>query len=266
MMRHRRFESVQFERHSNQVLEVILDRQGDDLNRVDAAFHRELALLFGDLRYERDGRAILLTARGKAFSAGGDFAWFPELRDRATLEALLLDARRMIYDLIDLHLPIVCAINGPAVGLGASLALLCDVIFIAESASLRDPHVLVGLAAGDGGTIAWPLAIGPARAKQYLLTGDSISAAEAERVGLVNFVVIDDDVRTRALAFAGRLAALPPLALRHTKASINSGIRIQVLSFFDQTAAYEIATFASADHREALASMLERRAPGYTGT
>ena len=79
----------------------------------------------------------------------------------------------------------MCALNGPAVGLGRRIALLCDVIFMAESATIADPHVRVGLVAGDGGTVAWPLAVGPARAKRYLLTGDPIGAVEAERLGLV---------------------------------------------------------------------------------
>src|SRR5204863_5579789 len=129
------------------------------------------------------------------------------LDDVEKLDHLRRDAKQMIWDLLDVELPIVAALNGPAVGLGASLALLCDVIFMADSATIADPHVRVGIVAGDGGTAIWPLVLGPARAKQYLLTGDAVSAAEAEQIGLVNRVVPAAELHQEALAFAHRLAA-----------------------------------------------------------
>ena len=171
----------------------------------------------------------------------------------------------MIWDLLDVPLPIVCAVNGPAVGLGASIALLSDVIVMAESASLADPHVRVGLVAGDGGTIAWPLAVGPARAKQYLLTGDPVSAVEAERVGLVNLVVPDDELDQAAMAFAHKLASRPPLAVQHTKAAVNNWVKQTAMASFDLATASEMVTFGSADHAEALAAIREKRAPRFTG-
>ena len=191
------FEYLRLERDGD-VLRVTIDRPGDPLNAVDGTLHHELTRLFPRLQREREARAVLLTGAGRAFSAGGDFAWFPELQAPGALDELRLDARQMIWDLLDVPLPIVCAVNGPAIGLGASIALLCDVIVMAESATLADPHVRVGLVAGDGGTIAWPLAVGPARAKQYLLTGDPIGAVEAERIGLVNRVVPDDELDAEA--------------------------------------------------------------------
>src|SRR4029079_5916928 len=148
----------------------------------------------------------VLTGRGKAFSAGGDFAWFPTLREPGRLEALRRDAKQLVWDLLDVEIPIVAALNGPAMGLGASIALLCDVIFMADTATLGDPHVKVGIVAGDGGAAIWPLAVGPARAKQYLLTGDPVPAAEAERIGLVNRVFPADRLHEEALAMARRLA------------------------------------------------------------
>src|SRR4029450_4268107 len=123
------------------------------------------------------------------FSAGGDFAWLATLEDLRTLEPLRRDAKQLIWDLLDVELPVVAALNGPAVGLGASMALLCDVVFMAGTGTRADPHVRVGIVAGDGGTAIWPLVLGPARAKQYLLTGDALGAAEAERLGLVDRVV-----------------------------------------------------------------------------
>ena len=258
------FEYLHLERDGD-VLRVTIDRPDDPLNAVDATMHHELTRLFAGLRRERTARAVLLTGAGRAFSAGGDFRWFPALQEPGALEELRLDARQMIHDLLDVSLPIVCAVNGHAVGLGASIALLCDVIFMAESATLADPHVRVGLVAGDGGTVAWPLALGPARAKRYLLTGDPLPAVEAERIGLVNAVVPDDALHGEALAFAHRLAALPPLAVQQTKAAVNQWVKQSALAAFDLATASEISTFRSTDHAEALAALREKRPPRFTG-
>jgi len=258
------FEYLQFE-YDEDVLCVTIDRPGDALNAVDSTLHDELTRLFPRLQRERTARAVLLTGAGRAFSAGGDFNWFPELQAPGALEDLRLDARQMIWDLLDVPLPIVAAVNGPAIGLGASIALLCDVILMAESATLADPHVRVGLVAGDGGTIAWPLAVGPARAKEYLLTGDPIGAVEAERIGLVNRVVPDDALVAEALAFAHRLAAAPPLAVRHTKAAVNNWVKQTAMASFDLATASEISTFRSDDHAEALAAWRDKRTPRFTG-
>lgn len=258
------FDFVRLRRDAD-VLRVTIDRPDDPLNRVNGQMHHELTGLFAELKQERQARAVLLTGSGRAFSAGGDFGWFPELQAPGALEDLRVDARQMISDLLDVPVPIVCAINGHAVGLGASIALLCDVIYMAESATIADPHVRVGLVAGDGGTIAWPLALGPARAKQYLLTGDPVAASEAERIGLVNRVVADHELDAEALAFAHRLAALPPLAVRHTKAAVNHWVKESAMASFDRATASEIETFRSADHAEALASISEGRPPRYRG-
>lgn len=247
------------------VLRVVIDRPGDDLNRVDGALHHDLCRLFPVLRAERSARAVLLTGRGRAFSAGGDFEWFPTLQEPGRLDDLRLDARQMIGDLLDVHLPIVCAVNGSAVGLGASIALLCDAVFMAESATLADPHVRVGLVAGDGGTVAWPLAVGPVRAKRYLLTGDPVPAAEAERLGLVTEVAPDAELDQRAMAFAERLAAGAPLAVQHTKQAVNALVKSAMGPAFDVATALETVTFRSDDHREALAALRERRAPRFEG-
>jgi enoyl-CoA hydratase len=258
------FESIRFSREGD-VLRVVLDRPGDDLNAVDDRLHAELTALFPALRSEREARAVLLTGAGRAFSAGGDFGWFPALQEPGRLEDLRLDARRMIGDLLDVHLPIVCALNGHAMGLGATIALLCDAVFMAESARIGDPHVRVGIVAGDGGTVAWPLAVGPVRAKRYLLTGDAVPAVEAERLGLVNEAVPDESLDEVALAFASRLAAGAPLAVQYTKQAVNALIKQAALTSFDQATALELLTFRSADHQEALAAWRERRQPRFEG-
>jgi enoyl-CoA hydratase len=247
------------------VLRVAIQHPASDLNTVDALLHGELARLFRDLKREDSARAVLLTGRGRAFSAGGNFAWFPTLDDLEKLEHLRRDAKQMIWDLLDVELPIVAALNGHAVGLGASIALLCDVIFMAETATISDPHVRVGIVAGDGGTAIWPLVLGPARAKEFLLTGDPVPAADALRMGLVNRIVPPEVLEFEALAFATRLAAGAPLALRYTKQAVNKLVKDALNTSFDTATALEIVTFQSEDHREALAALREKRAPVFKG-
>lgn len=260
-----RFRAIRIERDGD-VLRAVIAHPTSPLNAVDDLLHTELAALFRGLRRETDARAVLLTAQGRAFSAGGDFAWFPELQDPRRLESLRRDAKQMIWDLLDVELPIVVALNGPAVGLGASIALLCDVVFAAEDATIADPHVRVGIVAGDGGAAIWPLVLGPARAKRYLLTGDPLDAREAERIGLVNFVVPGEELDARALAFARRLAAGAPLAVRYTKLAVNKLVKDALNVAFDASTALELVTFRSDDHREALAALREKRAPRFRGT
>jgi enoyl-CoA hydratase len=258
------YKTLEFERLGS-VLRVTLDHPGNDLNAVDGLLHGEFTRFFRELKQEDQARAVVLTARGRMFSAGGSFDWFPSLEDFTALDHLRREAKQLIWDLLEVEIPIVAAVNGPAVGLGASLALLCDVIFMADTATLADPHVRVGIAAGDGGTLIWPLVLGPARAKQYLLTGDPLSAAEAERLGLVNAVVPAGELQDTALAFARRLAAGAPLAIRYTKQAINAGIKAAASTAFDISTALEITTLRSEDHREALAAIREKRPPSFRG-
>ena len=247
------------------VLRVTIDHPESPLNAVDDRLHGELTRLFAELKRERRVRAVVLTGSGRAFSAGGDFGWFPTLDDLDKLESLRRDAKQMIWDLLDVPLPIIAAVNGPAIGLGASIALLCDTIWMADTATIADPHVLVGIVAGDGGVAIWPLAVGPARAKEYLMTGDPVPALEAERIGLVNHVVGADELQDRALAFAYRIAAGAPLAVQYTKQAVNKVVKDALNIAFDASTALEIVTFQSQDHREALAAIREKRKPEFSG-
>ena len=258
------YRALRIERNER-VLEITIDHPESKLNTVDELMHDELTRLFRELKREDEARAVLLTGAGRAFSAGGDFAWFETLKGLDKLEHLRRDAKQMIWDLLEVELPIVAALNGHAIGLGASLALLCDTIFMAESATLADPHVRVGIVAGDGGAAIWPAAVGPARAKQYLLTGDPVPAVEAERIGLVNFVVPDAELLDESRAFARRLADGAPLAIRYTKQAVNKGVKDALNVAFDTSTALEIVTFQSEDHEEALAAMSEKRAPDFKG-
>lgn len=242
---------------------VTIDRP--PLNAIDGSLHADLCRLVTWLRDEPPGGAVVLTGSGDTFSAGGDFSWFPELEDPAARDELRRAGKQLIWDLLDVEVPIVAAVNGPAMGLGATLALLCDTIFMAEGATIGDPHVRVGLVAGDGGTAVWPLAVGPALAKRFLLTGDPVDAEEASRLGLVTHVVAADRLREEAVAFARRLATGPPLAVRYTKLAVNKWVKEALNVAFDVATAYEVVTMTSEDHREALAAWRERRAPRFEG-
>ncbi len=257
-----RYTTMKFD-HVGKVLRVVIDNPRSDLNAVDEDLHADFTRLFRELRDERDARAVLLTGSKKAFCAGGDPEFVMAMRNTAVLAATGHDAKQMIWDLLDVEIPIVAAVNGDAFALGASVALLCDVIFMAESAVLRDPHVMLGLVAGDGGAIAWPLAMGPALAKRYLLTGDPVTAPEAERLGLVTHVVSDDKLQSEAMAFATRLAAGAPLAIRYTKMAVNKLVKQAMNINFDSAIGHELMTFLSDDLVEAMSALGAGRVPEF---
>jgi len=247
------------------VLEVVLRHPTSPMNAVDALLHHEFGELFRTLKREREARVIVLVGEGKAFSAGGDFGWFPELRNMAALDELRRDAKQMIWDLLDVEVPIVCGLNGSAAGLGASIALLCDLIVMSERAVIIDPHVNVGLVAGDGGAAIWPLLLGPLAAKRHLLLGEPLTAVDAHRLGVASEVCPPGDVRERARAWAQRIAAQPPLAVNGTKQAVNAQLKQALLTSFDLSAALEIPCFLSSDHKEAIDALQAKRPPTYEG-
>lgn len=247
------------------VLEVVLRHPTSPVNAVDALLHHEFGELFRVLKRERAARAIVLVGEGKAFSAGGDFNWFPQLRTMEALSELGRDAKQLVWDLLDIEAPIVCGLNGSAAGLGASIALLCDMVVMSERAVIVDPHVNVGLVAGDGGAAVWPLLLGPLAAKRHLLLGEPLTATEALRLGVASEVCAPADVRARAMAWAERLAAQPPLAVKGTKQAVNAQLKQALLTSFDLSMALEMPCLLSRDHAEAIDAIQEQRPPTYEG-
>ena len=247
------------------VLSITIDHPSSPMNAVDALLHREFAELFRALKHERDARVAILTGSGRAFSAGGDLTWFPELRDPARLHDLRREAKQLIWDELDVEIPLVCALNGHAVGLGASIALLCDVIVMADTATIVDPHVQVGLVAGDGGSAIWPLLVGPLAAKRHLMLGEPLTADEARRLGVAAEVCGADSLEPTARRWAERLAAQAPLAVQGTKISVNQQIKQTLLSSFDLSTALEMPCFLSADHAEAVDAFRDERSPTFEG-
>src|SRR5688500_7540929 len=181
----------------------------EQLNATNHELHSGLAALFPQLDADPDARVAVLTGNGRAFSAGGDFSYIDELARDADLRRISLDhGRQIVTGMVGCRVPVVAAVNGPAVGLGCSIVALSDIVFMAESAHLADPHVMVGLVAADGGPVTWPLLTSLQLAKEYALTGDKIPAQRAAQIGLVNHVCPDGEVLDAALACAGRIAKL----------------------------------------------------------
>lgn len=209
---------------------VTLNRP-EQLNAFTDELHTAFAHMWSQLDADDDVRAVVLTGAGRAFSTGGSLADF-ELRrsDFGVRRRAMREARRLVEDMLNIRVPVVAAVNGPAVGLGCTVATLCDIVFMADTAFLADPHVSVALVAGDGGAVTWPTMTSLLRVKQYLLTGDRIPASEALAMGLANFVVPEGDLMGAAIAFAHRLAAQPPFAVQETKALLNQHLRQAALN------------------------------------
>lgn len=240
-------------------IRVVTLNRPDQLNGVSAELHRRLAEVWDELADDPEARAVVLTGAGRAFCAGGDFDHLQAHHHDAVLRDRSIRLDRAIQTaMLRFPLPVVAAVNGPAVGLGCSLALGCDLVLIADDAYLADPHVSVGLVAGDGGVTLWPLLTSLLRAKEYLFTGDRIPASTAVELGLANRVVPSADLPDEALALARRLAAQPADALRATKAAL--AVVAEQVSRGGMEAALmaERATMTSDDHVRIIGDLAER--------
>jgi len=258
------FERFEFAR-DGRILRVTLVGSGP-ANAVDEAMHREFPRLLRELQDDAGSDLIILTGRGGAFCAGGDMDWFQAMiDDPREFRDILPDARRIVGGLLDLEKPVVCRLNGHAAGLGASVALLCDVIVADEGAKIGDPHVKVGLVAGDGGAIIWPQLVGYARAKEYLLTGDLMDAATAAEMGLINYAVPTDELDAKVDEMAAKILANPRWAVRWTKAAINIALRDNANKISDAAFAYELLTNLTRDRQEAVNAFVGKRAPEFEG-
>ncbi len=239
------------------VCRLLLNRP-ESLNAVDGSLHRALAAVWDELDTEAV-RAVVLTGAGRAFSAGGDLAHMTLLQDDpAARRQDMRQAARIVRGMTRFPAPIVAAVNGPAVGLGASLVALADLVLIAENAYVADPHVSVGLTAADGGISLWPWLVGLHRAKEYLLTGDRISAQTAVEIGLANRAVPAAQLAEQAMALAQRLAAQPRRAVETTKQGLNMHLADALDRILDAGLAAEEQCFDDHDHRRAVASLRDR--------
>jgi enoyl-CoA hydratase len=229
-------------------LRIIMLNRPDSLNSVNDDLHNGLARLWQRLSDDRQARAAVITGAGRAFSAGGDFAYLAELAGDADLRAkTIADGREIVLGMARCRVPVVAAVNGPAVGLGCSLVALSDIVYIAEDAYLADPHVQVGLVAADGGPLTWPLHISLLLAKEYALTGTRISAARAVELGLANHVAADPVAE--AVACAKKIMELPQQAVESTKRVLNVHLERAVLATLDFALTAENQSFQTEDFR-----------------
>tara|TARA_R100001244_G_scaffold86820_10_gene66496 strand:- start:35112 stop:35927 length:816 start_codon:yes stop_codon:yes gene_type:complete len=254
------YQTILFERRGR-ILEIMLNRP-EKLNAVDELMHEELARLFTDVSNDPDCDVAVITGAGRAFSSGGDIDWMQNMiDDPARFEKTAREGRQIVYSLLDCEKPLIAKLNGHATGLGATIALLCDIIYASETAKIGDPHVSVGFVAGDGGAVIWPQLIGYARAKEFLLTGDLLTATQAAQIGLINHAVSPDELDAHVEQFTNRLATGATKAIRWTKMSINIGLRQLAQTMMDASLAYEALSNISPDHQEAVNAFREKRSP-----
>jgi enoyl-CoA hydratase len=250
---------------SDKVATVTINRP-DARNAINQRLIRELRTIWDDLADDMSVSAVLLTGAGQYFSVGGDVKAMSDRPGGDVLEEGEVHdpmiSRRIVNRMLELDKPVVCAINGDAIGLAATIALLSDITVMSEDARIGDTHVSrVGLVAGDGGTVVWPLLIGVNKAKEYLMRGTLIKGREAERIGLVNHCLPAAGVLDEARKIANELAQGPTWAIRWTKLSINQVVKERVNHLLEASMALEQVTFETADHREATKAFKERRKP-----
>jgi enoyl-CoA hydratase len=251
-------------RRDDRVLILSLDRP-DSLNAITAGLHAQLADLFRQVATDDDADVVVLTGSGRAFSAGGDLDWIQK-QPREEYDQGFREARRIIVDLLELPQPIIAAVNGHAIGLGATIALFCDFVYAAERALIGDPHVVLGLVPGDGASIVWPIVGGIMRAKRHLLTGEPIAATAAAHAGMITDALPPEEVLPTALVTAQRLASLPQIALRGTKSALNALLRQHVTGQIETSLAIERLSRESDEHHAALDAYVANLRSGSTAS
>lgn len=256
------YQRLDLERRGNGILLITLNRP-DKYNAADEVMHAELARVWKDVSADPDTRVAVVTGAGEAFSAGGDLAMVERMAgDHDRTANMLSEMSDLVYNLVNCEKPVVSAINGVAVGAGLVVALLADISICAEDARLGDGHVRLGVAAGDHAAIIWPLLAGMAKARYHLLTGEMLSGAEAERIGMVSKALPREEVLDDALSVAETLATGSQLAIRWTKRALNNWLKTAG-PIFDQSAAYEMLCFMGPDVVEGAAALREKRPPRF---
>ncbi len=228
----------------------------DVLNAVNETLHTAMVGLWADLAEDPEAAVVVLTGAGRAFCAGGDIDYIRRFPDDAELrQRTMEEAQAILWAMIRFPLPVIAAVNGPAVGLGMSLALASDIVLASDRASFADPHVAVGLVCGDGGAALLPLVAPLLRAKELLFTGDRVRAEAAVELGIANRVVAHDELLDEAMALAARIAAQPPFALRETKRAVQLGIERSVGGVVEAAAKAERESMATPEHRARIEAM-----------
>lgn len=239
---------------------VVRLNRPDQANAVNNQMHWAFARIWSEIAEDPDARAVVLTGAGRTFSAGGDLvAWLEHyVENPVTRRAGMRDARRIVREMIDFPLPIIAAVNGPAVGFGCSIAVLCDLVLMSDKSFFADTHVASGLVAGDGGSVVWPLLMSLLRAKEFLLLGERITPQVAVEIGLANRVVPHDELHGEAMRLAHRLAELPARAVQDTKRALNLHIERAITGILEYGISAETECFTTPEHRAAIERFIER--------
>ncbi len=261
-MEYAAYQHILFERRDPHILWMTLNRP-QTLNAANAQLHTELVEIWKTIDQDPSVHVAVVTGAGRAFSAGGDLKMVEGAYKNFDEVARILDeARDLVYNMLRCSKPIISAINGPAVGAGLVVALLADISIAAENARLADGHVRMGVAAGDHAAIIWPLLIGMAKSKYYLMTSDFVNGQEAERMGLVSLCVPDDELLDKAMKVAVNLASGPRYAIKYTKRALNQWL-LQASPIFDHSLALEMLGFFHEDMMAGVEGIRERKRPLY---
>jgi enoyl-CoA hydratase len=256
------FETLLVER-SDRIAIVAVNRP-DKRNALSSVVRRELVSVFDQLRADADTRVVILTGAGdKAFIAGADIAEFAQrtpLEQRATMTG-----RVMFEEIADFPKPTIAMINGFALGGGCELALACDLRVAARSARLGQPEIKLGIIPGGGGTQRLPRLVGFGNALRLIYTGELITAEEAQRIGLVEMVLDDAELKPRTLELARTIAAHSPVALQLAKSAVRAALEAPLSAGLRYERELFITAFASEDKREGVAAFLEKRPPVFRG-
>jgi enoyl-CoA hydratase len=241
-------------------LRIITLNRPDDLNASTSEMLFAFPKLFRALAEDPEARVAILTGAGRAFSAGGDMNHFVKtLDDPAFARAVQENARRTIHGFIDVPIPLIAAVNGPAVGWGATLTTLCDIVLISEKAFIAEPHINIGLVVGDGISVSWPLYMSLLRAKELIFTGDRITPQQAVEYGLANRVVAPDKLMDEARALAEKLMKQPREALRETKKIMNRYLHVSAAQHLDVTLGRQLAATLSDEHHRIARDFLDKQ-------
>ena len=258
------YDAVKFKK-DGKVLTVMISNPGSR-NAVNATLHDEMPRAFAEIAKDRDTRVVVLTGDpdGGAFCAGGDINWIDGIQGSSVkFDTVMQEGRDVLRNICETPQPVIAMINGHAMGLGATIALHCDISYMDEKAKIADPHVAIGVVAGDGGAVIWPLLIGPNRAKEFLMTGDALTGKQAADIGLVNHALPADQLAEATYAMANRLADGPRLAVEWTKRSVNLFVNQVSNTVLTASLALEGMTFNTPDHREAVRAFLNKQKPEF---
>jgi enoyl-CoA hydratase len=237
---------------------VLTLNRPDRLNATDWPLYQLFVGALEDISHDRAVPAVIIRGAGRAFCAGGDISFMKQMYEGELDKAAVQDLQIRFFNIqMGLPQPTIAVVDGPAMGWGCTLALSCDLVFAGENARFADPHAQIGLVPGDGGALLWPLLVGPARAKEYLFTGDVVTAEEAYRIGLVNHVYPSDEVFDRAVQFAERLARGPIATIQAIKSLTNQTTRALSEQFIRAGLLMESVSQESEYHRRAVKAFLD---------